>query len=118
IGYVPKQFRRVRGVVMRKLRKEDYGKPESYRVINLLDVWGKVLERIGLLLYMDVKGGYRNGIIVKGETVQGSPLSPILFMIILGGVMEKVRKEEVEGMKIVAVVDDVDFMIGGGNRKE
>ncbi|PWW79144.1 hypothetical protein C7212DRAFT_303922, partial [Tuber magnatum] len=31
---------------MRKLRKEDYGKPESYRVINLLDVWGKVLERI------------------------------------------------------------------------
>ncbi|PWW78267.1 hypothetical protein C7212DRAFT_323489, partial [Tuber magnatum] len=32
--------------------------------------------------------------------------------------MEKVRKEEVEGMKMVAVVDDVDFMIGGGNRKE
>ncbi|PWW74880.1 hypothetical protein C7212DRAFT_324935, partial [Tuber magnatum] len=32
--------------------------------------------------------------------------------------MEEVRKEEVEGMKMVAVVDDVDFMIGGGNRKE
>ncbi|PWW77518.1 hypothetical protein C7212DRAFT_314554 [Tuber magnatum] len=32
--------------------------------------------------------------------------------------MEEVRKEEVEGMKIVAVVDDVDFMIGGRNRKE
>ncbi|PWW77595.1 hypothetical protein C7212DRAFT_314736, partial [Tuber magnatum] len=31
---------------MRKPRKEDYGKPESCRVINLLDVWGKVLERI------------------------------------------------------------------------
>ncbi|PWW73429.1 hypothetical protein C7212DRAFT_334107, partial [Tuber magnatum] len=28
------------------LRKKDYVKPESYRVINLLDVWGKVLERI------------------------------------------------------------------------
>ncbi|PWW77519.1 hypothetical protein C7212DRAFT_108499, partial [Tuber magnatum] len=46
IGYMPKQFGRALGVVMRKPRKEDYGKPESYRVINLLDIWGKVLERI------------------------------------------------------------------------
>ncbi|PWW75096.1 hypothetical protein C7212DRAFT_150616, partial [Tuber magnatum] len=46
IGYVPKQFRKALGVVIRKLGKEDYGKPESYRVINLLDVGGKVLERI------------------------------------------------------------------------
>ncbi|PWW79509.1 hypothetical protein C7212DRAFT_310379, partial [Tuber magnatum] len=28
IEYVPKQFRSVLGVVIRKLRKEDYGKPE------------------------------------------------------------------------------------------
>ncbi|PWW77513.1 hypothetical protein C7212DRAFT_314527 [Tuber magnatum] len=39
IGYMRKQFRRALGVVMRKLRKEDYGKPESYRMINLLDIW-------------------------------------------------------------------------------
>ncbi|PWW72236.1 hypothetical protein C7212DRAFT_142532, partial [Tuber magnatum] len=45
-GYVPKHLRRALGVVMRKPRKADYGKPESYRMINLLDVWGKVLERI------------------------------------------------------------------------
>ncbi|PWW79132.1 hypothetical protein C7212DRAFT_303825 [Tuber magnatum] len=32
--------------------------------------------------------------------------------------MEEVRNKEVEGMKMVAVVDDVDFIIGGGNRKE
>ncbi|PWW77764.1 hypothetical protein C7212DRAFT_313991, partial [Tuber magnatum] len=32
--------------------------------------------------------------------------------------MDAVRKEGVEGMKMVAVVDDVDFMIGVGNRKE
>ncbi|PWW80326.1 hypothetical protein C7212DRAFT_311280, partial [Tuber magnatum] len=32
--------------------------------------------------------------------------------------MEEVRKEEMEGMKMVAVVDDMDFMIEGGNRKE
>ncbi|PWW75831.1 hypothetical protein C7212DRAFT_324406, partial [Tuber magnatum] len=32
--------------------------------------------------------------------------------------MEEVSGEEVEGMKMVAVVDDVDFLIGGGNRKE
>ncbi|PWW77951.1 hypothetical protein C7212DRAFT_116342, partial [Tuber magnatum] len=45
-GYMPKQFRRALGVVMRKARKEDYGKPESYRVTNLLDISGKVLESI------------------------------------------------------------------------
>ncbi|PWW73181.1 hypothetical protein C7212DRAFT_332614 [Tuber magnatum] len=38
--------------------------------------------------------------------------------MILGGVIEEVRKEEVEGIEMVAVVDDVDFMIGGGDRKE
>lgn len=46
LGYVQKHFRDGIGVVMRKLNKEDYSLPNSYRVINLLDVWGKVLERI------------------------------------------------------------------------
>ncbi|PWW79617.1 hypothetical protein C7212DRAFT_310721 [Tuber magnatum] len=37
IGYVPKQFRRALGVVMRKPRKEDYGKPERA-------IWGEKRE--------------------------------------------------------------------------
>ena len=103
LGYVPKKFRDGIGVVMRKPNKEDYSLPSSYRVINLLDVWGKCLERVvvgrlgewekeglgdeqwggrrgrssleavgglmmdwerggglGLLLCMDVRGGYEN----------------------------------------------------------
>ncbi|PWW77594.1 hypothetical protein C7212DRAFT_314734, partial [Tuber magnatum] len=32
--------------------------------------------------------------------------------------IEEVRKKELEGMKMVAVVDNVDFMRGGGNRIE
>jgi len=103
LGYVPKLFRDGIGVVMRKSKKDDYSLPSSYRVINLLDVWGKCLERVvvgrlkewereglgeeqwcgrggrssleavvglmmdwergnglGLLLCMDVKGGYEN----------------------------------------------------------
>ena len=115
---------------------------------------------LGLLLCMDVKGGYENvgvgkmeerlaglGVDVylrkwvtsflrerrsrvkigsrEGEwtwlkegTVQGSALSPILFMFILGGVLEEVRKERVEGVGIGAVVDDVDVMVVGRSEEE
>jgi len=198
LGYVPERFRESIGVVMRKPKKPDYSLPGSYRVINLLDVVGKGLERVvvkllgrwggegmgeeqwgvregrssmeavgklmmgwerggglGLLLCMDVKGGYENvrvrkmeerlrglgveeylrkwvssflrdrrarvrvgkrlgdWVKLKGGTIQGSPLSPMLFMFLLGGVLEEVRREEVEGMEVVAVVDDVDFMVVG-----
>ena len=203
LGYVPKQFRDGIGIIMRKPKKEDYSLPSSYRVINLLDVWGKCLERVvvrrlgewekvglgdeqwggrkgrssleaigklmmkweeggglGLLLCLDVKGGYENvgvrkmeerlsGLGVegylrkwvssflrerrskvkignrmgewtwlKGGTVQGSALSPMLFMFILGGVLEEVRKEGVEGVEVGACVDDVDFMVVGVSERE
>ena len=198
LGYVCERWRRSVGIVMRKPNKLDYGSPNSYRIINLLDVLGKVVERIlarrlerwgqegmgdeqfggrvgrscmdgvgklyadwekggrkGLLLCMDVKGGYENvgvnkgierleslgvdeymvrwvssflrerkvrvkiggrmseWVEMKGGTIQGSPLSPILFMFILGGVLEEVRKEEVEGVSVIGCVDDVDFMVVG-----
>jgi len=203
LGYVPKRFRDGIGVVMRKPNKEDYSLPSNYRVINLLDVWGKSLERmvverlnvwgkegigdeqwggrkgrssleavaelmmdwengsgLGLLLCMDVKGGYENvgvgkmeerleGLGVdeylkrwitsflrerrtkvkigsregewtwlRGGTVQGSALSLMLFMFILGGVLEEVRREEIEGVGMVAVVDNVDFMVVGRSERE
>ena len=62
-----------------------------------------------------VKIGSREGewTWLKGGTVQGSALSPMLFMFLLGGVLEEVRRERVEGVGVVAVVDDVDFMIVG-----
>jgi len=44
LGYVPRMFRDEIGIVMRKLNKDDYSLPTSYRVINLLDVWGKCVE--------------------------------------------------------------------------
>jgi len=203
LGYVPRRFRESIGVVMRKPKKPDYSLPGSYRVINLLDVVGKGLERVvvkllgkwgqegmgdeqwgaregrssmeavgklmmgwerggglGLLLCMDVKGGYENvgvwkmeerlkglgvdeflrkwvsaflrdrrarerigrrigdWVKLKGGTIQGSPLSPMLFMFMLGGVLEEVKKERVEGMEVVAVVDDVDFMVVGKCEEE
>lgn len=115
LGYVPRQFRESIGVVMRKPKKEDYSLPSSYRVINLLDVWSKLLERVvverlgvwevrglgeeqwggrrerssleavgglmmdwerggglGLLLCMDVKGGYENvGVRKMEERLKG-----------------------------------------------
>ena len=203
LGYVPRQFRESIGVVMRKPNKGDYSLPSSYRVINLLDVWGKCLERVvvgrlsewereglgeeqwggrkgrssleaiaslmlewerggglGLLLCMDVKGGYENvgvrkmdkrleelgvdiylrkwvssflrerrskvkigsrlgeWVWLKGGTVQGSALSPMLFMFLLGGVLDEMRKEKVEDVVCGACVDDVDFMVVGRSERE
>ncbi|PUU74863.1 hypothetical protein B9Z19DRAFT_922915, partial [Tuber borchii] len=46
LGYVPKRFRESIGVVMRKPNKPDYNSPNSFRIINLLDVLGKGLERV------------------------------------------------------------------------
>ena len=124
LGYVPKQFRDGIGIVMRKPKKEDYSLPSSYRVINLLDVWGKCLERVvvrrlgewereglgdeqwggrrgrssleavgklmmkweeggglGLLLYLDVKGGYENvGVRKMEERLEGLGVDRYLRM--------------------------------------
>ena len=55
---------------------------------------------------------------LRGETVQGSALSPMLFMFLLGGVLEEVRREKVVGVTCVACVDDVDFMVVGVSERE
>ena len=115
---------------------------------------------LGLLLCMDVKGGYENvgvrkmekrlvglGVDVylrkwvtsflrerrskvkvgsregewtwlKGGTVQGSALSPMLFMFMLREVLEEMRKERVEGVGVGAVVDDVEIMVVGRSEGE
>jgi len=181
LGYVCERWRRSVRIIMRKPNKPDYGLLSSYRVINLLDVMGKLLERLvarrlerwgqegmgdeqyggrlgrssldgvgklmkrweegdrkGMFLCMDVIGGYKNigvnkcvkrlrevgvseylvkwvssflrervvrvrvgkrlggGVLMEGGKVQGSPLSPILFMFVLGGVLKEIRKEKVE----------------------
>ena len=55
---------------------------------------------------------------LKGGTVQGSALSSMLFMFVLGGVLEEVRKEGVEGVEVGVCVDDVDFMVVGRSERE
>ena len=45
------------------------------------EVWVKVRSRLS-----------GKGVRMKGGTIQGSPLSPILFMYIVGGVMDEVEK--------------------------
>jgi len=203
MGFVCERWRRSVGIIMRKPNKQDYRLPSSYRIINLLDVVGKVVERLvarrlerwgqegmgdeqyggrvgrssldgvgrlykrweeggkrGVVLCIDVMGGYENvgvrkcvkrleevgvekylvkwvssflrersvsvrvgkrvgrEVKMKGGMVQGSPLSPILFMFVLGGVLEEVRKEEVDGVEMIACVDGVDFMVVGKDEDE
>jgi len=202
LGYVANSWRKSVGIIIRKPNKEDYRNPNSYRIINLLQVLGKVVERIvarrlekwgpegmgdeqyggrggrscmdgvdrlyekwekggkkGVLLCMNVRGGYENvgvgkcmermrglgvdeylvkwgssflrdrevrvrvgnrvsgGGKMRGETVQGSPLSPIVFMYILGAVLEELSKDNVEGVEMMGCVDDVEFMMVGEDER-
>ena len=46
LGYHPQHFRKSITVILRKIGKEDYSQPKSYRPIALLNTLGKVLESI------------------------------------------------------------------------
>lgn len=45
-GYHPLKWRQATGAVLKKKGKTDYQIPKSYRVISLLNCFGKVSERI------------------------------------------------------------------------
>lgn len=139
LGYVPRQFRDGIGVVMRKPNKDDYSLPSSYRVINLLDVWGKEVERVvvnklgqwekeglgeeewggrkyrsslkvveglmmdwergdglGLMLCMDVKGGYENvGVRKMEERLKGLGVEEYLRRWIMSFLRERRRRVKI-----------------------
>lgn len=43
LGYLPKCWRQVTGIVLRKPAKPEYSQPKAYRVISLLNCLGKAL---------------------------------------------------------------------------
>jgi len=45
-GYHPKAWRKAVAVVLRKPNKPDYSNPRAYRLITLLECFGKILEKI------------------------------------------------------------------------
>ncbi|KAJ6593028.1 hypothetical protein B0H19DRAFT_871656, partial [Mycena capillaripes] len=45
-GYHPREWRKAIAVALRKPRKPDYSNPRAYRLIQLLECLGKVLEKI------------------------------------------------------------------------
>ena len=45
-GYHPKSWRKAVAVVLRKPNKPDYSNPRAYRLITLLECFGKILEKI------------------------------------------------------------------------
>ena len=67
-----------------------------------------------------VKIGSRLGdwVCLKGGTVQVSALSPMLFMFVLGGVLEEIRKERVEAISCGVCVEDVDCIVVGRSERE
>ena len=46
IGYHPKKWKESIGVILPKPNKENYSIPKAYRIISLLNCFGKVLEKI------------------------------------------------------------------------
>ncbi|CAK5263969.1 unnamed protein product [Mycena citricolor] len=74
-GFHPKQWRQAIAVALRKPRKPDYSEPRAYRLIQLLECLGKILEKIVAkrLTYMEGKhnlipGGQFGGVSNKSTT--------------------------------------------------
>ncbi|KAJ7693986.1 hypothetical protein B0H16DRAFT_1232953, partial [Mycena metata] len=45
-GYHPREWRKAIAVALRKPRKPNYSNPRAYRLIQLLECLGKILEKI------------------------------------------------------------------------
>ncbi|KAJ6522104.1 hypothetical protein DFH09DRAFT_811697, partial [Mycena vulgaris] len=45
-GFHPREWRKAIAVALRKPRKPDYSNPRAYRLIQLLECLGKILEKI------------------------------------------------------------------------
>ncbi|KAJ7670204.1 hypothetical protein B0H17DRAFT_843384, partial [Mycena rosella] len=45
-GYHPWEWRKAIAVALQKLRKPDYSNPRAYRLIQLLECLGKILEKV------------------------------------------------------------------------
>lgn len=63
-GYHPAIWRKARGVIIPKPGKNDYSKAKSFRTISLLNVMGKILERVVadfLNKHMEGRGGFHPG---------------------------------------------------------
>jgi hypothetical protein len=58
-GYHPRAWRRAVAVALRKPKKPDYSKPKAYRLIQLLECLGKVLERIVAMRLSHMVGEHR-----------------------------------------------------------
>ena len=46
LGYHPRKFKEANTIVLKKLKKDDYSEPKSYRPIALLDTLGKAFETV------------------------------------------------------------------------
>ncbi len=207
LGYHPTEWKKARGILLQKGGKRDFGVVRSYRVINLLNCMGKVVEQVvakelsqyceeysklhpgqmggrrersaidavaTLLhtvqekwqekklagaLFMDVKGAFdhvsRGQLLTRmielgmdGDLVtwtgsfltnrkvqlvidghdnkekeiqtgipQGSPVSPILFLIYISGVFDKVFETN-PLVTSLSFVDDLGFIAAGSSVKE
>jgi hypothetical protein len=70
VGYHPKVWREAKGVVIPKPGKDDYSKAKSYRTISLLNVMGKILEKVVadcLNDHMEKRGGFHPGRLEAGQ---------------------------------------------------
>ncbi|KAJ6617451.1 hypothetical protein B0H10DRAFT_1727473, partial [Mycena sp. CBHHK59/15] len=45
-GFHPREWRKAIAVALRKPRKPDYSNPRAYRLIQLLECMGKILEKV------------------------------------------------------------------------
>ena len=207
LGYHPREWKKARGILLKKGGKRDFGLVRSYRVISLLNCMGKVVEKVvakelsqyceeyfklhpgqmggrkdrsaidavamlvhtvqekweqkklAAALFMDVKGAFDHvskrqllrqmiELGIDGDLVtwtesfltdrkvqlvidghenkereietgipQGSPVSPILFLIYISGVFNKVSEIN-PWVTSLSFIDDLGFIASGNSVKE
>ena len=64
LGYYPKAWRKARGIVIPKPEKPDYTKAKTFRTISLLNVFGKIVEKVAaeaIMNHMEKKGSLHQG---------------------------------------------------------
>jgi len=75
LGHHPKLWKTAKGVVISKPGKPDYSKDRAYRVISLLDVVSKLVERTAAYLTVDRLEHKRGHTTVSSDAENGGPAS-------------------------------------------
>ncbi|EED20333.1 hypothetical protein TSTA_035590, partial [Talaromyces stipitatus ATCC 10500] len=115
LGIHPRVWKTAKGVLLRKNGKTNYTLASAYRVISLLKCLGKANGKLAAALFMDIEGAFDHVILAK--LVEGSPVSPILFVLYVHGLSRAIERSVLE-VRCLSFVDDQGLITAASSVKE